>query len=390
MEFTLAFDQGDPPFSFGGGDGRLWRNNFRSRGGDDGGRKYKGGDQGDDDRDRFGGTKGEYQFCPDFGRNFAGLVFFRKFWFDADPAKGEKIMIKALLGPNGAGKSTYLRRLMGLESGEINPAMAMVFQEPLLFDLTVFENVALGLRFRKASDIEKKVMFWLEKLKITPLKDRRAITLSGGEAQKAALARALVLEPKTLLLDEPFANLDLPSQLALRQELKGIISEKGISAVWVTHNKAEALAVADVLMIMIDWKIVQEGRPEDVLQRPAGQEVASFLGIENIFRGSIAGSVFKNQKINFEVAASNQDSAWAIVHPEDIILSSEPLHGTSARNSLEGVVLDVVPEGLSYSVTIDAGEVFRAVVTRASVEALNIAKGRKIFLIFKATAVEVY
>ncbi|OGC04287.1 hypothetical protein A2276_06780 [candidate division WOR-1 bacterium RIFOXYA12_FULL_43_27] len=299
-------------------------------------------------------------------------------------------MIKALLGPNGAGKSTYLRRLMGLESGEINPAMAMVFQEPLLFDLTVFENVALGLRFRKASDIEKKVMFWLEKLKITPLKDRRAITLSGGEAQKAALARALVLEPKTLLLDEPFANLDLPSQLALRQELKGIISEKGISAVWVTHNKAEALAVADVLMIMIDWKIVQEGRPEDVLQRPAGQEVASFLGIENIFRGSIAGSVFKNQKINFEVAASNQDSAWAIVHPEDIILSSEPLHGTSARNSLEGVVLDVVPEGLSYSVTIDAGEVFRAVVTRASVEALNIAKGRKIFLIFKATAVEVY
>src|SRR3989339_1246960 len=389
MEFTLAFDQGDPPFSFGGGDGRLWRNNFRSRGGDDGGRKYKGGDQGDDDRDRFGGTKGEYQFCPDFGRNFAGLVFFRKFWFDADPAKGEKIMIKALLGPNGAGKSTYLRRLMGLESGEINPAMAMVFQEPLLFDLTVFENVALGLRFRKASDIENKVMFWLEKLKITPLKDRRAITLSGGEAQKAALARALVLEPKTLLLDEPFANLDLPSQLALRQELKGIISEKGISAVWVTHNKAEALAVADILMIMIDWKIVQEGEPEDVLQRPANRAVAVFLGIENIFHGSIFGSIFKNQKICFEVAALDQASVWAIVHPEDIILSAEPLRGVSARNCLAGVVAELNQTGLTYLVKINAGEIFKVLITRSSKEELALTIGQKIFLTFKPTAVKV-
>ena len=163
-------------------------------------------------------------------------------------------MITALLGPNGAGKSTYLRKLMGVETGAVNLDMAMVFQEPLLFDLTVKENVALGLRFRKHKNANQKIDIWLKKLGISSLALRRAITLSSGEAQKAALARALVLEPKTLLLDEPFSNLDILSQKAFREELKNIILENNMDAMWVTHNLSEALAIADYLMIMMDKK----------------------------------------------------------------------------------------------------------------------------------------
>ncbi|MDI6731217.1 MAG: ABC transporter ATP-binding protein [Candidatus Margulisbacteria bacterium] len=189
-------------------------------------------------------------------------------------------MIKALLGPNGAGKSTYLRRLMGLEVGCVDRQMAMVFQEPLLFDLTVRENIALGLKFRKAKNIDQPVNVWLTKLGIAHLAGRRALTLSGGEAQKVALARAFVLEPKVLLLDEPFANLDFRTQVRLRKELKTIIIENKIETIWVTHNHAEAAAVADHLMIMLNFTIVQEGHPREVMKNPKSAEIAEFFGVE--------------------------------------------------------------------------------------------------------------
>ena len=302
-------------------------------------------------------------------------------------------MIKVLLGPNGAGKSTYLRQLMGIETGRINSAMAMVFQEPLLFDLTVFENVALGLKFRKDKTIADKVENWLKKLGIEHLKQRRALTLSGGEAQKTALARALVLEPKTLLLDEPFANLDIPSQLQLRLELKTIIIEHHIPTIWVTHNKEEALAIGEHLMIMINRQIVQEGALKDVLQKPASKEIALFLGIDNIFQGAVTQAngrfFFKNERIGFEVVALAKNNTWAIVRPEDIILSSQPLTGTSARNCLAGRIQALTPKGLTYNVTINAGETFQVNITRVSVEEMGLTPGKAIYLIFKATAVEV-
>ena len=297
-------------------------------------------------------------------------------------------MIKALLGPNGAGKSTYLRHLMGIESGKVDLTMAMVFQEPLLFDLTVFENVALGLHFRKVKSMEQKVNFWLDKLQIGHLKNRNALKLSSGEAQKVALARALAIEPRTLLLDEPTANLDLPSQIKLRAELKKLIAENNLDAVWVTHNKAEALEVADYLMIMINYQIVQEGKPEEVVQKPANQNIAAFLGIENIFHGRIVGSFFENSQIRFEVAVEDKDSAWVIVHPEDIILSAAPIQGTSARNCLVGTIEEAAAAGLTYRIKINAGEVFYVTITRISAEELGICSGRKVFLTFKATAVK--
>lgn len=303
-------------------------------------------------------------------------------------------MIKALLGPNGAGKSTYLRNFMGLENGQaVNREMTMVFQEPLLFDLTVFENVALGLRFRREKEIKEKVERWLENLGIFHLRSRRALTLSGGEAQKVALARAFVLEPKVLLLDEPFANLDLPAQLELRAKLKKIIHANRVETIWVTHNKAEALEIADSLMIMIDRKIVQEGSPEKVVQSPASEEIAGFLGLENIFHGEAVKtgerSYFENEKLRFEVAAEEKADAWAVVHPEDIIISEEPLAKTSARNTLSGTVSGIIKSGLIYRVMIDAGEEFKANITRASADELALTPGKSVYLTFKATAVHI-
>jgi molybdopterin-binding protein len=300
-------------------------------------------------------------------------------------------MIKALLGPNGAGKSTYLRNLMGLGSGRIDRNMTMVFQEPLLFDLTVLENVALGLRFRQEKAVKQKAERWLENFGITHLRSRRALTLSGGEAQKVALARAFVLEPQTLLLDEPFANLDLPTQLDLRAKLTKIIHDNRVETIWVTHNKAEALEIADHLLIMIDRQIVQEGPPEKVVQGPASEAIAAFLGLENIFHGRIVKtdghSYFENDRLRFEVASEEKTKAWAVVHPEDIIISEHPLAKTSARNTLPGTVSDIIKTGLTYRVLIQAGEEFKVNITRASADELTLVPGKIAYLTFKATAV---
>lgn len=302
-------------------------------------------------------------------------------------------MIKALLGPNGAGKSTYLRKLMGIESGKIDSSMAIVFQEPLLFDLTVFENISLGLRFKKRKNIKSKTTEWMDRLGIFELKDRRALTLSGGEAQKVALARAFVMESQTLLLDEPFANLDFSTQLELRVKLKKIIHDNQIEAIWVTHNKAEALEIADYLIVMINRKIVQEGLPEKVVQSPATEEIAGFLGLENIFHGRVikvdGRSYFENNQVRFEVVMDEKTDAWAVVHPEDIIISERPLAKTSARNTLPGIVSDIIKSGMIYRITINAGEEFRVNITRASAEELALTPGKNVYLTFKATAVHI-
>lgn len=146
-------------------------------------------------------------------------------------------------------------------------------------------------------------------------------------------------------------------------------------------------------MIMINRQIVQEGALKDVLQKPASKEIALFLGIDNIFQGAVTQAngrfFFKNERIGFEVVALAKNNTWAIVHPEDIILSSQPLTGTSARNCLAGRIQALTPKGLTYNVTINAGETFQVNITRVSVEEMGLTPGKAIYLIFKATAVEV-
>ncbi|MBO8142689.1 MAG: ATP-binding cassette domain-containing protein [Firmicutes bacterium] len=205
--------------------------------------------------------------------------------------------ILGVIGPNGAGKSTLLKTMALLEppsSGTllyrgqpVDPArvpaslrrrMSTVFQNPLLLDMSVFDNVAIGLSFRGVPRKErsKRVNEWLERFRVRHLARQRARTLSGGEAQRVSLARALVLQPEVLFMDEPFSALDFPTKAALMEDLKAVLRESGTTAVLVTHDFLEATFMADRLAVLVGGELVQEGPVPEVIARPT-ERAAPFV-----------------------------------------------------------------------------------------------------------------
>jgi len=212
-----------------------------------------------------------------------------------DVRRGE---ILAVVGPNGAGKSTLVTAMGLLErpaAGTIlldgepvdwrhgalaaRRRLAIVFQEPLLFDTTVDDNVTTGLMLRGVPRREHgpRVARWLSRLGIGHLARRQARTLSGGEAQRVSLARALVIEPELLLLDEPFAALDAPTREALADDLLVLLRETATTTVLVTHDRDEALELGDRLAVIVAGRLVQIDRPDRVLREPANEAVAAFF-----------------------------------------------------------------------------------------------------------------
>ena len=205
--------------------------------------------------------------------------------------------VLAVVGPNGAGKSTLLltlARLLKPERGEIlfngqhpkaesdtayRRRIALVMQDPLLFDASVFANIASGLRFRgiPKDEIRQRVLLWLERLGVAHLSKRRANQLSGGEAQRVSLARALVLKPQLLLLDEPFSALDPPTRSRLLEDLGALLDETATTTVFVTHDLTEAVQLSGRMAIIVGNRLRQTGTPEDVFTKPADEEVAQFL-----------------------------------------------------------------------------------------------------------------
>ena len=214
-----------------------------------------------------------------------------------------------LLGPSGCGKTTLLRMIIGFNSIEggaikvdgkiINDIpvnkrnMGMVFQNYAIFPhMSVFDNVAFGLKQRKvpASEIEKSVVEILDVVKIGHLKDRMPTQLSGGQQQRVALARAIVIHPQVLLMDEPLSNLDAKLRVEMRNAIKNIQQQVGITTVYVTHDQEEALAVSDRIAVMHDGVIQQVGSPQYIYQRPANRFVSTFIGLSNIFKGVVRKS----------------------------------------------------------------------------------------------------
>ena len=211
----------------------------------------------------------------------------------------EKGEVLAVVGPNGTGKTSFLltlARLLQPEKGELlwdglpfkeqidlsyRRRIALVLQEPLLLGASVFENVAIGLRYRgtPSAEIKDKVNRWLARLGIESLRKRPGAKLSGGEAQRVSLARAFVLNPELLLLDEPFSALDAPTRLRLLDDLRSILAETGTTTIFITHDLKEAARLASRVAVMLDGKIVQIGAPQDVFASPANRDIANFLGI---------------------------------------------------------------------------------------------------------------
>lgn len=323
--------------------------------------------------------------------------------------------VLAVVGPNGAGKSTLLHILALLERptcGQVlfdgepvrgdhlryRRRLAVVFQEPLLLDTTVVANVATGLVLRGVSkeERERRLSLWLERFGIAHLAERSPRSLSGGEAQRVALARALVLEPEALLLDEPFASLDVPTREALMDDLYTVLSGTNTATVFVTHDRAEALRLGDRLAVLMAGRIRQVGPPGQVFSSPADAEVAAFLGTETIAPGRVRSlegglAVVEVSDRLVEAATEVEPGSEVLVclRPEDVFLGPAEDHPapTSARNRLPAVVRRILPAGPHIRVELDAGFPLVALITKQSLEELSLAAGSRVVASFKATAV---
>lgn len=329
--------------------------------------------------------------------------------------KGETL---ALIGPNGAGKTTLLQtfsllltpfqgdlffngRRVGTELSvlEYRRKLAMVFQEPLLFHTDVFNNVASGLKIRgiKKKEIHERVMEQLERFGISHLKDRSARTLSGGEAQRTNLARAFAIQPEFLLLDEPFASLDPPTRESLMADLESILSQTKTTTLFATHDRLEALRLSDRVAVMNHGRIEQMGSPEEVINYPATEFVASFAGVETILKGKVVkeeGGTFVASISGKEIEAVGEvycgEPIVLCIRPEDVTLSLSPLkEKTSARNIFPGKILKIVPLGPYQKVHLDCGFPLVAYITYPSQKILSLIEGVEVQASFKATAVRV-
>ncbi len=270
----------------------------------------------------------------------------------------------ALLGPSGSGKTTLLRIIAGLETFDGNSGseirfheqnvadkdvrdrnVGFVFQHYALFrHMNVFENVAFGLKVRPRSlrpspqKIREKVVELLKLVQLEGMEGRLPSQLSGGQRQRVALARALAIEPKVLLLDEPFGALDARVRQELRRWLRRLHDEIHVTSVFVTHDQEEALEVADRVVVMNRGRIEQEGTPDDVFHRPRSEFVINFLGNVNLFHGRVEGgkAVFGSLVVDSPNLANVQisdQSARLFVRPHelDISLTDTEGGGVSAR-----------------------------------------------------------
>ena len=280
----------------------------------------------------------------------------------------------ALLGPSGCGKTTTLRLLAGLEDadgGTITvggkdithvPAnrrdMGMVFQAYSLFPhMTVRENVAFGLRLRRVSkgERDKRAMEMLDLVGLSQQADRYAHQISGGQQQRVALARALAIEPQVLLLDEPLSALDAKVRAQLRDEIRRIQLEVGITALFVTHDQEEALAIADRVGVMKDGRIEQLGPPTEIYSRPGTPFVAEFVGLTNRLPGTVSGSTVtvRGRDLPLVDLSTPPGPVTALVRPEAVTLASS---SDGESGPLTGTVIASTFLGATSRVTVDLGD----------------------------------
>ncbi len=318
--------------------------------------------------------------------------------------RGEYFVV---LGPTGAGKSVLLETIAGLyqpKKGliEINGRdvtraeprkrnISIVYQDYMLFPhLTVKENIKFGLK-EKSQDLDKIVEF----LDIRRILHRKPDTLSGGESQRVALARALVTKPAVLLLDEPLAALDSNTRERIMSELRQINEKMGITIIHITHERSEAIALADKMAVMNGGGILQVGTPEQVFRKPNSEFIANFVGVENLFKGESVidrDTGVANIDVNgIKIVSTSCKSGdvFISIRPEDILISMESVK-TSARNSYRGKITEIIDRGAITKIIVDVGISFVVVITKRSFEDLALREGMLVYITFKASAVHVF
>ena len=322
-----------------------------------------------------------------------------------------------LFGPSGSGKTTVLRCLAGLDwpdrglirmSGEtwfdhdkglrVPPQarrIGLMSQDYALFPVyTVEGNVAYGLSDLAATDRQTRIRETLGLLGIEGLAHRKPGELSGGQQQRVALARAIARHPRLLLLDEPLSALDGPTRLALRGELRALLSRLAIPCIVVTHDWEEALALGDLMAVMERGRMLQMGRPQDVFSRPASEAVARVGGVETV----VEGRVVRGEQGLVEVrvgetrltalsADSIDGDVFVCIRAEDVVLEPVGSGATSARNHLRGTVRELALQGAIARVGLDCGFPLAATVTRSACEDLGLQVGAPVTAAVKAGAV---
>ncbi|HEY1207609.1 MAG: TOBE-like domain-containing protein [Bryobacteraceae bacterium] len=310
----------------------------------------------------------------------------------------------ALLGPSGSGKTTLLRILAGLDRPDPNPESAVifegqdvthldasdrrvgfVFQHYALFrNMTVFENIAFGLRVRPRkvrlakNEIRDRVKSLLELIHLESLADRYPSQLSGGQRQRVALARALAIEPKVLLLDEPFGALDAKVRQGLRRWLRRLHDEVHVTSLLVTHDQDEALEVADRVVVTNLGRIEQVGTPEQVFENPASEFVMDFLGNVNLFRGRIESGKAVFGPLVLDHSGAEGQPARLLVRPHELDIHRYQ----DGKPGLRARVLRVQSAGPRVKVELEAetGEALTVEMAHAQFREIGIGPDDHVFV----------
>lgn len=335
--------------------------------------------------------------------------------------------VLALFGPSGAGKTTTLRAIAGLLRpwrGHIEIAGIPVYDDAtrlwipahrrrigylaqqyhLFPHLNVAQNVGYGLRKWPKAAAAERVHELVSTLQLDGLEERSPGELSGGQQQRVAIARALAPEPDVLLLDEPFAAMDVELRRVLRRELRSILARSPIPVMLVTHDREEALAMADSVQVIDEGKTIARGGPLEVLGQPGQGRVARLVGVENLFHLAVesrnpqdgtmicaGGSLRIEVPLDEPAPTAGQGRAGGervavAIRASDIILAHQEPAGTSARNRLPGVVTSVEPSAPGYEVTLDCGQPLRCRITGASLDEMGIEPGSTLWAVFKASS----
>jgi ABC-type sugar transport system ATPase subunit len=324
--------------------------------------------------------------------------------------KGEYFI---LVGPTGAGKTVLLESIAGhhvVAKGRIwvrgsditklepeKRGISIVYQDYSLFPhLSVKDNILFGVQLRRKSQRETdETLEWVTNLlSVSPLLSRKAGTLSGGERQKVALARALAIKPDVLLLDEPLAALDPETRESVRAELRQLHQTSGITTIHVTHDFEEAMSLGDRLGVLGEGELKQVGTPNYIFHQPNSEFVARFTMAKNILSGEVhqvdGNTVFRSMGMDFRIKKTNlSGNCYAVIRPEDILVSPEP-PPSDIDNCFTGDVKGIVDTGSTLSIIVNLPPEFHCLMMCHEFERMALKQGQQVYLAFNSSSIHLF